>query len=124
MTDTEFQGTAIRSGLQALEAGDTATAIALFRDALSRTPHHPGIRNLLGAALLERGEAEAALAEFERAAGLARSDPAILGNLAEAYAAVGRHADAQQWFRKASRLDPRALRYRAGLLKLNPCCDG
>lgn len=90
------------------------SAISIFRSALLRAPGHPGIHNLLGVALLEQGEAEAALPEFERAARLAKSDPAILGNLAETYAALGRHAEAQHMFRKASRLDPRALRYAQG----------
>ncbi|MGV3626399.1 MAG: tetratricopeptide repeat protein [Betaproteobacteria bacterium] len=60
------------------------------------------------------GERSAALREFERAAQFAKSDPAILGNLAQAYAELGRHAEAQRVFRKASRLEPRTLRYAQG----------
>lgn len=105
---------ALRSGLHALESGDTTAAIATFRQALHRAPGHAGLRNLLGIALLRQGETDAALPEFEHAARLAKSDPAILGNLAEAYATTGRHAEAHQMFRKASRLDPGALRYAQG----------
>ncbi len=114
MADSEALRNAIHVGLQALESGDTRSAIATFRTALVRTPDHPAMRNLLGVALLTHGDAAAALPEFEHAARLAKSDPAILGNLAQAYSTLGRHADAQQMFRKAGRLDPRALRYAQG----------
>lgn len=104
----------LQSGLQAYESGDLNAAVTLFRQAVTLAPDHPGARNLLGVALLGTGQAAAAIAELERAARLARNDAAILGNLAQAYAAAERHSDAHDSYRKASRIDPRSLQYAQG----------
>jgi len=105
---------ALRSGTQAYQAGDLPAAMAAARQAVALAPDHPGARNLFGAALLGAGHATDAVIELERAAQLARNDAAILGNLGQAYAAVGRHDDAYQTFRKASRIEPRSLHYAQG----------
>lgn len=114
MTGSDPLHQALRSGLQAYEAGDLTVALAVFRHAVALAPDHPNAHNLLGATLLRNGNVEDAVAELERAVQLARNDAAIHGNLAQAYAVNGRHEDAHQTFRKASRIDPRSLQYALG----------
>lgn len=97
-----------------METGNWSTALAALRPVLMQAPNHPVVRNLLGVALLQQGNAEAAVAEFEQAARLARTDPAILANLGQACAAAGRHAEAYRAWRKASQMAPNNLQYAEG----------
>lgn len=114
MTGMDTVALAIRSGLDAYDAGELPTAIAAFRTAVTLAPEHAGARNLLGTALVASGEAAAAVPELEHAARLAKNNPAILGNLAQAYAAIHRHEDALHAFRKASRIEPQKPQYAEG----------
>ena len=52
---------------------------------------------------------------LERAARARRNHPGVLGNLAQAYFALARYADARETFRKASRLDPGAAQFQLGI---------
>lgn len=104
----------LRTGRQALEAGDWDMALRTLRQAVALAPDHPAGRNLLGAALLQTGHAEAAIPEFEQAARLARNDPGILANLGRACAEAGRHDAAHQAFLKASRIMPGNVHYAEG----------
>jgi tetratricopeptide (TPR) repeat protein len=70
--------------------------------------------NLLGAALLQQGRPADGLGCLERAARQLRNNPGVLGNLAQAYFALGRYEDARETFRKASRLDPREPQFQLG----------
>jgi tetratricopeptide (TPR) repeat protein len=54
------------------------------------------------------------VSHLERAAAR-RSHPGVLGNLAQAYFALGRYADARETFRKAGRLDPGAAQFQLGI---------
>ena len=78
-------------------------------------PDHPDALNLLGTALLQLGQPEAAVDHLERAARARRNHPGVLGNLAQAYFALARYADARETFRKASRLDPGAAQFQLGI---------
>lgn len=105
---------ALQKGEAALSQGDWTTALADGRAAVLLTPTHAGARSLLGLALLQAGHVPEALSELEQAARLAKNNPAILGNLAQAYALAGRHSEAHQTYRRASRLAPAHWPYAQG----------
>ncbi len=98
----------------ACERGDWSGAMTHARSALALAPTHAGAHNLLGYALLQAGKADEAVAEFEAATRTLRNDPAMIGNLAQAYAAAGRHEDAHQAWRRAQRLAPEHWPYTMG----------
>lgn len=106
MTDNGRVNRHLQAGRAAFERGDWGEAVAHARSAVALAPAHAGARNLLGLALLQAGQAETAVGELEAAAGLLRRDPALLGNLAQAYAAAQRHEEAHQAWRRAQRLAP------------------
>jgi Flp pilus assembly protein TadD len=58
-----------------------------------------------GSAALGRGDAQAAIADLERAADLAPQASEVQNHLGLAYAAAGRHADAAAAFHRAVDLD-------------------
>jgi len=105
----------IESGLREHERGNLGAARDAYREVLAIAPDHGDALNLLGAALLQLGQPEAALDHLERAARARRSHPGVLGNLAQAYFALARYADARETFRKASRLDPGAAQFQLGV---------
>jgi tetratricopeptide (TPR) repeat protein len=96
------------------QAGDLDAAQALYRQVLERAPNHPQTLYLLGTALLQLGQAEQALGHLERAARGLRNESRVVGNLAQAYFALSRYAEAQEAFRKASRIDPRNVNFHVG----------
>lgn len=96
-------------------AGDISAAERLYREILARTPNHPEALFLLGTALLQLGQGEAAVDHLVRAAGAQRNNPRILGNLAQAFFSVERYADAEAAFRKASRGEPRNVNLQLGI---------
>ncbi len=101
-------------GLRAHGQGDVASAAAAYRNALDIAPGNPDASNLMGAALLQLGQPEQAVDHLQRAARALRNHPGVLGNLAQAYFALGRYEEARETFRKASRLDPRAVQFQLG----------
>jgi len=105
----------IENGLKAHQAGDLAAAISAYRTGLAFDPDDPVGSNLLGAALMQAGEPQAALPHLERASLRQRNNAGVLGNLAQAYFAVGRYEDAREAFRKAGRADPRQAHYQLGV---------
>jgi tetratricopeptide (TPR) repeat protein len=104
----------LEAGLDAYRRGDIEAAKTAFQRALAVAPDDPDALNLYGATLLQAGEAEAALEYLQRAAHHRRNNPAIVGNLAHAYFALKRYDEAHETFRKAARLDPRALPFQLG----------
>lgn len=78
-------------------------------------PDHPDALNLLGTAWLQLGDARRAASYLERAAQKLRNHPGVLGNLAQAYVALGRYDEAEDAFRKASRLDSRNVYFELGV---------
>lgn len=105
---------ALHAGAAAFHRGDWDAALAYGRTATALAPGHAGARSLLGLALLQLGQAIPAIAEFELAAGRDKNNAGLLGNLAQAYTAAGRHADAHQTYRRALRLAPAHWPYAQG----------
>jgi Flp pilus assembly protein TadD len=70
------------SGTRALEAGDSARAIAELERAAELVPHASEIQNHLGIAYLQSGRPDAAREAFERAVALDCSNAAAHDNLA------------------------------------------
>jgi tetratricopeptide (TPR) repeat protein len=60
------------------------------------------------------GEIAQAVTELEAAASRDKNNAGLIGNLAQAYAMAGRHADAHQTFRRAQRLAPSHWHYAQG----------
>src|SRR5262245_10294837 len=104
----------IANGQREHARGDLQAAVAAYRQALALMPDHPDAHGLYGSALLQLGDAAAALAHLETAARARRNDPGIIGALAQAYFSIARFAEACEAFRKASRLDPRNGQYQLG----------
>ena len=105
---------ALQTGGAALQRGDWNAALECGRTAVTLAPGHAGARSLLGLALLQLGQITAAIAELEQATAHDKNNAGLLGNLAQAYAADGRHADAHQSFRRAQRIAPAHWPYALG----------
>ncbi len=114
MADPRLLRSVLETGLEAHRRGDLEGAKTAFRRVLGMAPDDPDALNLYGATLLQTGEAGAALEYLQRAAQRRRNNPAIVGNLAQAYFVLKRYDEARETFRKASRLDPRALQFLLG----------
>ena len=97
----------LEAGRRAQEAGDFATAITIYTNALSTRQNDPKLLFLLGNAYLAHDNAVAAIAQLEKAASRQRNHPAITGSLAQAYFQCGRYTDAENQFRKADRKSTR-----------------
>jgi tetratricopeptide (TPR) repeat protein len=95
--------------------GESAKAVALLRQALERDPESAQLRLDLGLALLKAGQPADAIEPLAGAAAKENSEDAHV-YLAEAYAALGRNADAERERAIASRLRQESLR-RAGALR-------
>src|SRR5688572_14810813 len=105
----------LEAGLQAHQQGDLERALAAYRQVLAAVPDHPAALRLLGTALLQGGDAAQAVSFLERAARRQSDDPHLLANLAQTYLALKRYADAEQTFRKASRLAPNEVQLHVGI---------
>ena len=92
-------------GQIALLRGEIPRAEQHFRIALRAGEDAQALAGL-GAALLERGDTDAALRHLTRAADLAPEDPIIQMHLGHAFARRGTHAFAEQAFANALRLRP------------------
>lgn len=95
--------------------GESAKAVALLRQALERDPQSAQLRLDLGLALLKAGQPADAIEPLTGAAAKENSEDAH-AYLAEAYAALGRIADAERERAIAARLRQESLR-RAGALR-------
>jgi len=105
----------LESGLRAQVQDDFERAASAYRQALRIAPGHPDALNLMGTVLLRLGRAEEAVDCLQRAASRLRANPGVLGNLAQAYFALGQYEQARETFRKAGRLDPRAVQFQLGV---------
>jgi tetratricopeptide (TPR) repeat protein len=103
------------AGLAAHRQGDVARALEAYRAALAVSPGDPDALNLLGTGLLQLGETADAVTYLEQAARRQRGNPRLLANLAQAYIACQRHAEAADAFRKAARIAPQELHFQLGL---------
>jgi Flp pilus assembly protein TadD len=87
-------------------AGDSAAAIAAYRDAIRLNPASPATHNNLGALLYDIGQTEAALLEYERALQLDADFPEARNNLGVALLSTSRTAQAVAQFRHAVERKP------------------
>src|SRR5687768_16261159 len=105
----------LEAGLESHQHGDIERALSAYRQVLTAAPDHPAALRLFGTGLLQLGQAEQAVSYLERAARRQSGDPHLLANLAQAYLALKRYADAGQTFRKASRLAPNDVQFHVGV---------
>ncbi|MEO7726654.1 MAG: tetratricopeptide repeat protein [Burkholderiales bacterium] len=105
----------LEAGLQAHGQGNLEGAETAFGRAIAIAPNHPDALNLYGVTLLQLGQSSVALAHLHHASRLQRNNPAVLGNLAQAYFILKRYDEARETFRKAGRLDPRAVQFPLGV---------
>ncbi len=90
----------------ALQAGLWTDARLLLESALRRAPRHAPALVALGHALLNEGDAAAAIRPLRRAVATAPALPAAHGTLSMALSAQGQHAEAMASAERASRLAP------------------
>ena len=102
-------------GFRAHSNGHIESAREAYARALTIAPDHPDALNLIGVASLQLGDAGQAVSYLERAVANRRNDPGALGNLAQAYFALGRYEQAEEAFRKASRIDSRNVYFQMGV---------
>jgi tetratricopeptide (TPR) repeat protein len=114
MADQRQLRSYLEAGLQAYNHGDLEAAKEAFKHALALAPDHPEALNLYGVTLLQLGQPAPALDYLRRAAHFQRNNAAVVGNLAQAYFSLKRYDEARETFRKASRLDPRAVQFQLG----------
>lgn len=108
------------AGRSAQDENDLEAAMRHFRDALRANPAHLRARLALAFALLEKGQLEEALGEFE---GAYKLDPdsardgwvKTLVELGQNASAEGRWRDAQARFKKALELNPEQREAKGGL---------
>ena len=96
------------------------SALALWGDAAERAPGKPRVRLGFGNALLARGEAEAAIAQYRLGLSALRADAApaeapLQQSLGAALARAGRPAEAVAALRRAAALDPSSAGAALGL---------
>ena len=96
----------LNSAIAAAQRGDWQSAKQLGEAAARSDPRHPAAQHVWGLALTQSGEILQGVSVLEKAAQLARHDHRIAGHLAQAYAMAGRHEDALQAYRRASRQEP------------------
>lgn len=100
---------AINEGVARFEAGDFRTAGELARSVLGVHPAHPAARHLLGAVLLNTGEATRAVDYFLGAVQHAGDNAPLWHDLAVALCESGRHEPALQALETSLRLAPDRL---------------
>ena len=103
------------AGLAAHRRGNIDQALAAYRQILVVAPEYGPALNLLGTGLLQLGHAGEAVPYLERAVRRQCDDAGLLGNLAQAYLALGRYAEAGDVFRKASRIAPGTAQFQVGV---------
>ena len=97
------------AGMIALELGDAAEAVKLYRRAVQRRADFAEAHYNLGNALLRLQRLEDAAKAFRRAAELRPDLAAAHNNLGNALNALGRHAEAAEAYQRALRIDPESL---------------
>jgi tetratricopeptide (TPR) repeat protein len=106
--------------------GRRAEAVQLLRAAPRDQLESPELLAKLGAALRDSGDLRGAAAAFERARAGGDRNPELLDNLAVAYAALGRSADARALFKELVARPPTAATtwYNYGLFELQSGAPG
>ena len=93
-------------GTELQAQGDIDEAVALYRDALERTPNDALVHSNLGTALAADGRLDEAVAAYERALAIEPDDADSHYNLANALLGLGRLTEAAAAFREAIRIEP------------------
>jgi tetratricopeptide (TPR) repeat protein len=96
----------LNGAIAAVQRGDWQSARQLGEVAARSAPNNAVAQHVWGLALIQSGEVLQGVSALEAAARLARHDHRIAGHLAQAYAMAGRHDDALQAYRRASRQEP------------------
>jgi len=79
---------------------------ALFTDAVAKSPRSSKAHHGLGNELFHRGEAYAAIREFEEALAIFPREPFYYNSLGVAYGELGRYRESRQQFEASRRLNP------------------
>jgi Flp pilus assembly protein TadD len=93
-------------GAAYLKRRDFPMAIRCCEQALELKPEYADALHNLGTALQENGQAEAAVAHFEKCARLPNPPPALPGQFALALQQCGRLEEAETWYRQALKTRP------------------
>lgn len=93
-------------GMLYLQCGDTARGIARIQEALALDPNHVPAMSNLGNALLDEQDHSAALALFERASELSRSNAVIWYGKGRAHLGLGQLSQAVEDFTQTLALQP------------------
>jgi len=104
----------IERGLAQHRAGRLDEAKTFYKQILKLEPRHPDALHLLGLIALQAGAAGEAIPLIERAIAVQGGNPAFHANLAQAYLALQRFADAHAAFRRAAELDPHNPQFATG----------
>lgn len=104
----------IRKGLAEQQAGRLASAKSIYEQVLVIEPRHPDALNLLGVIALERSDPGVAADLIAQAIQVQPANPGFHANLAHAYLASQRVAEAHGAFRRAATLDPRNPQFAVG----------
>ena len=99
-------------------AGDWDQALAVYKAAVLRGVHVPGLQGALGAAHQQLGHSQQALTAFRQAAQQTPTDPRVWNGLAAAAASSGLLEEASRATARALELDPANARDRANLERL------
>ena len=104
----------IEQGLLQHRAGRFGDAKTLYEQALALQPRHPDALHLAGVAALQGGDAGQAVELIQLAIEVLPENPVFHANLAQAYLALRRVADANAAFRRAATLNPREPQFAVG----------
>jgi tetratricopeptide (TPR) repeat protein len=96
----------LTEALEEHRRGNLEWAACAYESILNAHPDHPDALYLLGVISLQKGDPRRAVHLIGRAAALRPADPVILGNLAEAYRALGENDRTIDCYRTALQLDP------------------
>lgn len=93
-------------GLVFLDARDFSGAYRMFLDAVNNDPEVPDYRNNLGLSVMEMAKENPyryidAISYFQEAIGLDEALPQPYMNIGQCYSRLGKHIEAQSWYRKA-----------------------
>lgn len=105
-------------GVDALQAGDTASALEYFDKSIQERDNDPDAHFNYGVALYGIGDYDRAMREFRIAAEDMPGDPAVHFNIAEVYAVMGHYQAASTEYEYAIRLNPEFIEAHTALGKL------
>jgi cellulose synthase operon protein C len=101
-----------------LAAGDAGSAAADLERLSLAAPDDAQVFLMLGRARDKNGEAEAALAAYERAKALGKADAAALERMGDLYDAAHKYPEAMDAYAAASKADPKRAGAWFGLARL------